>query len=134
MSDPRAPARVLFLSTTNASRSQMAEAFARQHGGGRVEAFSAGTDPAERVQVRAVLFMDEIDLDLTPHRPRSLDEVPPGPYDALVAIGCRPDVPGLEARLREEWQVPDPTHLSPAEFRAVRNLIESRVKDLLARL
>ena len=36
------PKRVLFVCVENSNRSQMAEAFARIHGGDRVEAFSAG--------------------------------------------------------------------------------------------
>lgn len=38
--------RILFICVENSCRSQLAEAFARQHGKGRVEAFSAGTRPS----------------------------------------------------------------------------------------
>ncbi|MFM8584640.1 MAG: protein tyrosine phosphatase, partial [Planctomycetaceae bacterium] len=40
--------RVLFVCVENSTRSQMAEAFARIHGAGRVEAFSAGSRPSGR--------------------------------------------------------------------------------------
>ena len=43
-------------------------------------------------------------------------------------------VPRVRARQREDWGIPDPKELPPAEFNKVRDLIEARVKDLLARL
>jgi protein-tyrosine-phosphatase len=45
--------RVLFVCVENSNRSQMAEAFARLHGRGRVEAVSAGFRPAGRVNPKA---------------------------------------------------------------------------------
>jgi protein-tyrosine-phosphatase len=53
------PVRVLFVCVENSNRSQMAEAFARIHGGGRVEAFSAGSRPSGRVNPKAVEAMRE---------------------------------------------------------------------------
>src|SRR5437870_10475803 len=47
-----APQRVLFVCVENSNRSQMAEAFARLHGNGRVEAYSAGSRPSGRVNPR----------------------------------------------------------------------------------
>ena len=41
--------RVLFVCIENSNRSQMAEAFARMHGGGGVEALSAGSRPSGRM-------------------------------------------------------------------------------------
>jgi arsenate reductase (thioredoxin) len=38
------------------------------------------------------------------------------------------------ARVREDWKIPDPKNLPVEEFRAVRDLIESKVKKLLKRL
>jgi hypothetical protein len=34
----------------------------------------------------------------------------------------------------ENWEVPDPEDMPAAHYRVVRDLIEVRVKDLLARL
>ena len=48
---------VLFLCTGNSCRSQMAEGFLREDGGDRFTAYSAGTDPAERVHPVAVHVM-----------------------------------------------------------------------------
>ncbi|WP_410000413.1 hypothetical protein [Gemmata sp. SH-PL17] len=51
----------------NSNRSQMAEAFARMHGGDTVEAHSAGSRPSGRVNPRAIQFMAERGYDLTKH-------------------------------------------------------------------
>jgi protein-tyrosine-phosphatase len=109
----------------------MAEAFARLHGGGRVEAFSAGSRPSGRVNPRAVDLMREVGYDLTWHRSKSLAEVPPGEYDVAVTMGCGDACPAVRARSRQDWAVPDPRDMPPAEFRAVRDLIEWKVKELL---
>jgi protein-tyrosine-phosphatase len=57
---PQRPKRVLFICVENCNRSQMAEAFARIYGAGRVEAYSAGSRPAGRVHPKAVAAMQEL--------------------------------------------------------------------------
>jgi protein-tyrosine-phosphatase len=134
MSDSSPRKRILFICVENSNRSQMAEAFARIHGGARVEVFSAGSAPSGRIHPRAMIFMDELDYDLSTHRSRSLEDVPQVEYDAAITMGCAKACPQVQARLREDWDIPDPQYLTPGEFRAVRNLIENKVKDLLSRL
>jgi protein-tyrosine-phosphatase len=126
--------RVLFVCVEIACRSQMAEGFARLHGTGQVEAFSAGSKPSGAVNPRAVAFMAERGIDLSANRSKPLDEFRDQPFDAVVTMGCGDACPRLPARIREDWALPDPKHLSDAEFRAVRDEIERRVLDLLARL
>ena len=46
--------RVVFVCVENSNRSQMAEAFARMHGGDSVEAYSAGSRPSGRVNPKAI--------------------------------------------------------------------------------
>jgi arsenate reductase (thioredoxin) len=126
--------RVLFVCVENSNRSQMAEAFARMHGSGKVEAYSAGSRPSGVVNPRAAESMRERGYDLTRHRSRSLAEVPEGPYAYVVTMGCGDACPWIAADNREDWALPDPKHLPPDEFRAVRDDIERRVVDLLAAL
>jgi protein-tyrosine-phosphatase len=49
-------------------------------------------------------------------------------------MGCGDACPLVVANRREEWQIPDPKHLPADEFRQIRDLIESKVKDLLKSL
>jgi len=109
----------------------MAEAFARMLGGGRIEAWSAGSRPARAVHPAALEAMREVGCDLSSHRPKGLDGIPPGPYDAVVSMGCGDACPHVPAHRREEWQIPDPKDLPPGEFRRIRDLIRVRVRELV---
>jgi len=126
--------RVLFVCVENSNRSQMAEAFARMHGGGRVEALSAGSKPSGKVNPKAIEAMRERGYDLAQHSSKSLAEIPGGAYAAAITMGCGDACPMVQAVRREDWQLPDPRDMAPAEFRAVRDEIEARVLALLARL
>jgi len=126
------PKRLLFVCIENSNRSQIAEAFARIHGGGRVEAWSAGSRPSGRVNPRAIEAMRELGYDLSAHASKSLDDLPSVEFDAVVTMGCGDACPFVAARRRLDWQIPDPREMSPADFRAVRDRIEREVLDLLA--
>src|SRR5215472_13906424 len=126
--------RVLFVCVENSNRSQMAEAFARIHGAGRVEAHSAGSRPSGKINPRAVEFMREVGYDLTTHTSKSLDQFNGQEIDVAVTMGCGDACPLVRARRREEWDIPDPKELPPEVYRAVRDRIERKVLDLLASL
>jgi protein-tyrosine-phosphatase len=126
--------RVVFVCVENANRSQMAEAFARLYGAGRVEAYSAGSRPAGRVNPKAVEAMRELGYDLERHQSKALADLPDVEYDVAVTMGCGDECPNLRAKEREDWNLPDPKALPPEQFRAVRDLIGEKVKMLLARL
>lgn len=125
--------RVLFVCVENANRSQMAEAFARIHGGAGVEALSAGSRPSGVINPKAVRFMAELDYDLTTHDSKSLDEIS-GEFDAVITMGCGDSCPWVPARVREDWALPDPKHMEDDAYRVVRDTISAKVRDLLERL
>jgi protein-tyrosine-phosphatase len=123
--------RVVFVCVENSNRSQMAEAFARIHGTGKVEAFSAGSRPLGSVNPKAVEAMKELRYDLTTHTSKGLDEFNGDEFDVAVTMGCGDECPMVIAKQRVDWEIPDPREMTPAQFREVRNLIESKVKELL---
>jgi protein-tyrosine-phosphatase len=125
------PKRVIFVCVENSNRSQMAEAFAHIHGGDRVEAFSAGSRPSGRINPKAIAAMTAIGYDLTTHQSKALDEFNGQQFDVAVTMGCGDECPLVGAKQRVEWQIPDPKNLPDDEFRAVRDLIEERVIELL---
>jgi protein-tyrosine-phosphatase len=122
--------RILFACVENANRSQMAEAFARMHGEGIVEAVSAGTRPAAAVSDRAREAMAEVGYDLAAHAPASVADVA-GPFDYVITMGCGEECPVVAGVRREDWPLTDPTGLDPRGFRQVRDEIERRVLSLL---
>jgi len=65
--------KILILCTGNSARSQMAEGLLNHIGGGEYEVFSAGTNPGS-VRHEAVKVMEEIGIDISFQRSKSVDE------------------------------------------------------------
>ena len=126
--------RILFVCVENSNRSQMAEAFARMHGKGAIEAASAGSRPSGRINPKAVAAMQELGYDLTTHASKGLDAFNGQAVDVAVTMGCGDECPLVVAARREDWQIPDPRDMTPEQFRGVRDLIERKVRELLASL
>ena len=132
--NPMTPAkRILFVCVETSNRSQMAEAFARMHGGDRVQAFSAGSKPSGRINPKAIRFMAELGYDLAAHASKSLDDID-GEFDAVITMGCGDRCPWLPATRREDWALPDPKDMDDEGYRRVRDEIAVRVRALLSRL
>ena len=124
--------RIVFLCVENSCRSQMAEAFARRHGGPRVDAHSAGSRPSGQINAGAVEVMRERGFDLSQQRSKAVAELGEAEFDVAVTMGCGDECPALPANRREDWNIPDPKDMPPDEFRQVRDLIEVKVQELLA--
>lgn len=127
--------KLLFVCVENANRSQMSQAFARIHGGDKVEAYSAGSKPSGVVNPKAIAAMQELGYDLSTHDSKSLQEVEAfAPFDAVVTMGCGDACPWMPAQQFIDWQIPDPKHMEPAQFNEVRDYISSKVKALIESL
>jgi arsenate reductase (thioredoxin) len=128
------PKRILFICVENSCRSQIAEAFARMHGGAGIEAFSAGSRPSGKVNAKAIAAMHELGYALEAHASKGLEAIPDMEYDAAVTMGCGDDCPRVRARRRLDWTIADPKDLPMDEFRTIRDEIETKVKELLGDL
>jgi arsenate reductase (thioredoxin) len=128
------PPRILFVCIENSNRSQMAEAFCHILAGARVAACSAGSRPTGVINPRAIAAMAELGYDLSTHASKSVDQVSGMAFDVVVTMGCGDACPNVRARLRKDWQIPDPRLLEPAEFRMVRDQIRQKVSELLDEL
>ena len=77
--------RVLFICSHNAARSQMAEGYLRARHGDRFDAFSAGTK-ASTLSPYAIRVMQEIGVDISGHRSKSLNEIAGREMDVAVIV------------------------------------------------
>ncbi|MCZ6776206.1 MAG: arsenate reductase ArsC [Ignavibacteria bacterium] len=87
--------KVLIVCTGNSCRSQMAEGWVRHYSGGKIEAYSAGTRPGLSVQPLAIQVMNEKGVDISSHRPKSVDEFLSEDLDYVVTVcdNAREDCP-----------------------------------------
>jgi protein-tyrosine-phosphatase len=111
----------------------MAEAFARMTGVS--EAHSAGSRPSGKINAKAVAAMKEIGYDLTQHHSKSLNQVKQfAPFDVVVTMGCGDACPWMPAKKFIDWEIPDPKDMDQNNFRMVRDMIKTKVNDLVASL
>jgi len=131
--------KVLIVCTGNSARSQMAEGLLRHEAGDRFEVFSAGTKPTQ-VRPEAIAVMDEIWIDISHHRSKSVDEFIGKPLDFVITVcnsakeSC-PVFPGDVKRLH--WPFDDPAEVQgsdevrKAAFRRIRDQIHGRIMVFL---
>lgn len=132
--------RVLILCTGNSARSQMAEGLFRHAGGDTFEVFSAGTQPSF-VRPEAIAVMNEIGIDISSHRSKSVDEFRGQQLDSVITVcdnaneSC-PVFPAATQRLHWPFEDPAAVRGSEAErlaaFRKVRDQIQARIAKFLA--
>jgi arsenate reductase len=129
-----AMAHVLFVCLHNAGRSQMSQALFERAAGGRHDAASAGTTPAERVHPEVVQAMRELGVDVGDRVPRLLDRAAAERADVVVTMGCGDECPYIPGKRYLDWDLPDPKGRTVDEVRAIRDTIAERVRGLVREL
>jgi len=123
---------VLFICVGNAGRSQMAEAFFNHLARGKVQATSAGTNPASRVDPTVIELMNELGIDMSSHYPKKLTVEMLDTADKIITMGC-----GVEQACpatlteTEDWGLEDPKGQPKEKIRDIRDQIKARVEKLL---
>jgi arsenate reductase (thioredoxin) len=125
---------VLFLCVRNAGRSQMAEALFQAAAGGRHQARSAGTSPAECVHPEVVAAMRELGVDLDERVPRRFGKSDTDWADVLVTMGCGDACPNIPGKRYIDWELADPQGLPPEAVRRIRDEIAELTAALAAEL
>jgi len=125
---------VLFLCVHNAGRSQMAAGWLRNLAGDAVAVYSGGSDPGASTNPAAIEAMAEIGIDISGEQPRAWTDDDLRAADVVVTMGCGDTCPVLPGKRYEDWELTDPAGQPVEVVRSVRDEIERRVRDLVARL
>ena len=133
--------QVLFLSSANSARSQIAEALLRALAGDAFDVYSAGSVPGD-LDPLALAVMAERGIDIGDQRPQGLREfIGSRQFDHVITVCQRdektcPVFPGKGTR--EYWPFADPARAGGNEeerlvtYRELRDDIEERVRRWLA--
>jgi arsenate reductase len=132
--------KVLFLSTGNSTRSQMAEGFLRAIGGDHFIAASAGIE-AGTVNQTAIEVMKEVGIDISDQHPKNVTESLKEHFGYVITVSDSakeraPIFPNTPHLLH--WGLKDPASINAssyeetkAAFRGVRDQIKANVQEFL---
>ena len=131
--------RVLILCTGNSCRSQMAHGFLQSFSR-NLEVHSAGTIPAERVNPKAIEVMKEVGIDLSGHRPKSVEIYLNDEWDYVITVcgGANESCPVFTGKVKHRLHIgfDDPSDAIGTdeyvmkEFRRVRDEIQEKFKEI----
>ncbi len=79
------PVKILIICTANSCRSQMAQGFLQSFDK-RLQVFSAGTEPAVRINPTAVKVMKEVRIDISKHKPKNVDLYLKEAWDYVITV------------------------------------------------
>ena len=139
MTEHGLPKRALILCTGNSARSQMAEGLLRDLGGQDFQVVSAGVEPSY-VRPEAIEVMNEIGIDISTHRSKSVDEFLNQEFDYVITVcdnanaRC-PVFPGKARRIH--WSIEDPATAKGnderrlARFRKARDELQVRLGEFV---
>jgi len=111
----------------------MAEGFARRYGADVLIPASAGLAPAFMVAPDTVTAMDEKNIDVREHFPKSLKQLGRAQFDLVVNMSGLDLPPELDGVVRD-WDVPDPIAEDYETHCQIRDEIETRVMGLILEL
>ena len=124
---------ILFVCIENAGRSQMAEAFGKHYGRGRLIISSAGNKPSSKVNPIVVQAMNDKSIDISQNKPKLISARMAMEADLIVTMGCSAQgiCPGPFFKPTIDWKLEDPKDQPIDKVREIRDNIESLVKQLV---
>jgi len=135
--------KILILCTGNSCRSQMAEGFLKSFDP-KLEVISAGTKPSDRVHPKAVTVMQEIDIDLSDHFPRKVDDFLDDAFDYVITVcgHAKENCPVFLGEVKQHLHIgfDDPAEATGTEeeifgeFRRIRDEIHEKMHGFLKSL
>ena len=126
--------RILILCTGNSCRSQMAQAFMLSFDN-TLKVFSAGTEPAEKINEMAVKVMNEVGIDISKAKPKSVKTYLNKEWDYVITVcgGANENCPNFTGKVKHRLHLgfDDPAAVTGDkefiidEFRRIRNEIKN---------
>lgn len=99
----------------------------------KARASSAGTRPGAAVHPEVVTVMREVGIDLADARPQKLTPAVAGSATWLITMGCSEECPVVPGVQREDWPLEDPNGRPLEVVRSIRDDIQNRVREFVAR-
>jgi arsenate reductase len=140
---PAQTKRILVLCTGNSARSQMAAAFVKSFNPERLDVYSAGTQPAPRINPCAVAAMKEVGIDISGGTPKSVAQFTSQSFDYVITVCDDADknCPNFIGKVGKRVHIgsPDPAKATGTEeqimtaFRQVRDDIKRKFSDYYAK-
>jgi len=112
----------------------MAAGFLRALAGDRIDVLSAGSQPADQINVVAVAAMAEEGIDITAEVPKLLTTDAVKESDVVITMGCGDACPIFPGKRYEDWKLDDPAGQGIHDVRPIRDDIKSRIQSLIAEL
>lgn len=130
--------RILVLCTGNSARSQMTAGFLKAWDP-KLDVYSAGTNPAPRVNPFAVQAMKEVGIDISSGYPKSVKQFLGQPFNWVITVCDDADknCPNFVGKVGKRVHIgfPDPAKATGTDaekmavFRSVRDDIQKRVRE-----
>lgn len=127
--------KILILCTGNSCRSQMAEGFLHSFDN-RLMVCSAGTEPAEKVNDKAIQVMREEGIDISRNIPKSVSQYLTETWDYVITVCADADrnCPIFSGKVKHRLHIgfDDPAKITGSsefvlsEFRRIRDEIKER--------
>jgi protein-tyrosine-phosphatase len=125
---------VLFLCVHNAGRSLAARVLLEHYAAGRVEARSAGSEPADALNEAVVAVLEERGLDPSREFPKPLTDEAAQAADVVITMGCGDTCPFYPGKRYLDWDIEDPAGKSVKTVRSIVDEIDRKVQALLTEL
>lgn len=129
--------KILILCTGNSCRSQMAQGFLQSFDD-KIAVYSAGTEPASRINQKAVMVMSESGIDISSHNPAPIDKYLQDEWDYVITVcdHANKTCPLFMGKVKHRLHIgfEDPAAITGTEdyvlneYRRIRDLIEKEFR------
>jgi len=126
--------KILILCTGNSCRSQLAEGFLKSFDS-ELKVYSAGTEPADRVNPNTIAVMKEIGIDLSGNSPKSVSQFLQENFNYVITVcsGAKETCPVFLGNVKHRLHIgfDDPANAtgSPKDILKVYRRVRDEIKE-----